>query len=70
MNRILLSAVLLVMGGLFVGCDQKDTTSSETKVSTPSGTETKKVTVEDKKSGDMKDNAAGAPGTAPATAPH
>ncbi len=54
MKRFLFSAVMVGVAGLFAGCGEE--TKVQEKVSTPGGTETKTVT--DKKTGDMKDNAA------------
>ncbi len=47
-------ALALVFGG--VGCAETKKTESETKVTTPNGTDTKKTTVEEKKTGDLKDD--------------
>lgn len=65
MKRILLSALFVGAAGLFTaGCDEKDKATTTTKVETPGGSTEKKVTVEEKKSGDHKDTA-----PAPATKP-
>jgi hypothetical protein len=50
---------LLCLCGLTLGtlgCAEKSKTQQQTKIQTPGGTETKTVTVEDKKTGDLKDN--------------
>jgi hypothetical protein len=57
MKRFLLSALMLGVTGIFVGCDDTTKTESKDKVSTPTGstTETKTDTV--KKTGTDKDTA-------------
>ena len=66
MKRVLLSALMLGVTGLFVGCGEE--ASKEVKTTTPTGSDTVKVT--EKKTGDMKDGgAAPAPSTAPVTKP-
>jgi hypothetical protein len=59
MKRLLLSALMLGVCGLTIGCDG-ETTKSEVKTTnqTPTGSETKTVTEKDKKTGDAKDTAA------------
>jgi len=55
MKRILLSALLVGVTSSFVGCGD-DTTKKETtvKASGPGGSETKKITETDKKTGDAR----------------
>jgi hypothetical protein len=60
MKRVLLSALMLGVTGLFTGCGEES--KVETKTTTPTGTDTK--TTSEKKTGDMKDG-----GAAPAPAP-
>jgi hypothetical protein len=55
MKRFLLSALMLGVTGIFVGCDDTSKSEVKTKVQTPTGSETKTVTEKDKKTGDMKD---------------
>ena len=57
MKRILV-CMLCVLGlsvGL-VGCGEKTSVQKTEKVTTPGGTDTKKTTVEETKTGDLKDN--------------
>jgi hypothetical protein len=52
-------ACLFCLGGLtlgMVGCAEHSKVKEQTKVETPSGSDTKTVTTEEKKTGDMKDN--------------
>lgn len=65
MKRFLASALVLgLVSGLgLVGCGEESKTESKTTVSTPSGTDTKTVTVKEKTTGD---GATGAPTTTPA----
>jgi hypothetical protein len=58
MKRFLLSAVMLGVAGLFIGCgDETTKVESKDKVSTPGGTVEVKKTEEVKKTGDEKTNA-------------
>jgi hypothetical protein len=57
MYRILIG--LLCLGVLTlapVGCAEKHTATQTTKLETDRGTDTKKVTVEERKTGELKDN--------------
>jgi hypothetical protein len=54
MKRIILSVSLLGLFGLLTGCDEKDRATTTTEVKTPKGSETKKITETDSKTGDMK----------------
>ncbi len=71
MKRILASALLVGISSFgLVGCDQKSEEKVEKTVTTPGGTDKVTTTVEDKKTGDMKEPGAGtAPATPPATEP-
>jgi outer membrane murein-binding lipoprotein Lpp len=63
MKRILLSAVMLGVSGLVIGCDSETAkTEKSTTVQTPTGTDKKTETVKETKTGDAKD---GAPATKP-----
>ena len=55
MKRVLLSAVMFGMAGLFIGCGETDKATTTQKIETPGGTTEKKVTVEEKKTGDHKE---------------
>jgi hypothetical protein len=57
MKRIFLSAIMLGVAGLFTGCGETEKASTTTKVETPGGSNEKKVTVEEKKTGDEKEKA-------------
>jgi hypothetical protein len=57
MKRFLLSAVMLGVSGLVIGCDDTTKTETKTTVQTPTGSETKTITEKDKKTGDAKDTA-------------
>jgi hypothetical protein len=55
-----LSALALIIGGStigLVGGDQTTKTEEKQVITTPGGTETKKITTEDKKTGELKDPA-------------
>jgi hypothetical protein len=61
---------LLCLTGLTLaplGCAEKSKSQHETKVTTPGGSDTKTVTVEDKKTGDLKDNNTHTTGTTEST---
>jgi outer membrane murein-binding lipoprotein Lpp len=58
MKRFLLSAVMLGVSGLVIGCDSETAkTETKTTVQTPTGKDTKTETVKETKSGDAKDGA-------------
>jgi hypothetical protein len=69
MKRILV-CILFVFGlsAGIVGCSEKTQVKKTETVNTPGGSDTKTTTIEDKKTGDMKDNAGSTTpgGTAPA----
>jgi hypothetical protein len=57
MKRLLLSAIMLGVSGLVIGCDGETTkVESKTKVETPTGSVEKTVTEKEKKTGDQKDS--------------
>ena len=56
-----IAVCLLCLGGMtfgIVGCAEKTKVEKTTKVQTPGGTDTKTITIEEKKTGDQKENAA------------
>ncbi len=64
MKRLIASALLVGVSTFgFVGCDQTTKTESVTKTSGPEGSDTKKVKVEETKTGDAKDPAPSTPST-------
>ena len=70
MLRTLMS--LFCVGGLTIGtigCAEHTKTKETTRVETPGGSDTKTVTVDEKKTGDLKDNNETAPATTPAPNP-
>jgi len=70
MKRIAVcSCVVLSLAFGVVGCAEKTQVKETKQVTTPGGSDTKTTTVEERKTGDHKDDNAGttpAPGTAPA----
>jgi hypothetical protein len=67
MKRFLASAFIIGVSTFgVVGCDQTTKTEDTTKTTGPGGSDTKKIIVEEKKSGDAKDPA---PVTPPVEAP-
>lgn len=56
MSRILALLCLVGLTLAVPGCAEKTTVKETMKIETPEGSHTKTVTVEDKKTGDLKDN--------------
>jgi hypothetical protein len=55
MYRTLVCLFCLAVTFATVGCAEKHTATKTSEIKTPGGTETQKVTVEEKKTGDLKD---------------
>jgi hypothetical protein len=61
MKRFLLSALMLCVTGIFVGCDEKTKVESKEKVSTPGGSVEKKTTTTETRTGNEKTGEAAKP---------
>jgi hypothetical protein len=70
MKRFLTLALIIGSSAVgFVGCDQKSTTEETVKTTGPNGSDTKKIKVEETKTGDAKEEHPATPSTTEVTKP-